>query len=238
VNDIPDFLRVENRGKPFPAALQKPLVFSYSFLNAYKNCPYAAAQRYIFKKLPYVETPEMKRGNEVHAALEHRIGANKPLPPELMPFEKYAQPFDGRAPKTELKLGITATGAACDFFASNVFLRGKVDCTIMSPPNAYMADWKTGNSRFEDRFELDIGALMLRAKYPGLTHITGRYVWLKDDRLGQAYDLSDTGKVMARILEYADVIEGDRRENTFEKTPSGLCGWCDCLDCEHNRKAK
>ena len=233
MNEVPDFLRVANRDKP----MAKPLVHSYSALHTYRDvCPHQYQQRYILKTLPFVETPAVKRGNDIHAAFEHRVGAGRPLPPDMTQWEKYAQPFDGRGAVTEQKLGIAADGRPVEFFGKDVWLRGKVDTTLMNGTAAYFVDWKSGSSAYEDRFELDVCALLLHAKHPHLRTITGRYAWLKDDRLGQPYDLSETRKTWYAVLELVEAIDGDLRRGEFEKRQGPLCGYCDVKTCEHNRK--
>ena len=55
-----------------------------------------------------------------------------------------------------------------------------------------MADWKFGSSKYEDPFELEVGAVLLQAKYPKATKLVGRYVYPVENKLGQMYDLSAT----------------------------------------------
>lgn len=226
-DDIPAFLD------------RRPFVWSFTILHTYKNvCPYQMAQRYIYKTTPYVETPAMKWGNEVHAALEHRVGAGKPLPEPMMQWEKFAKPFDGRGAKTEMKLGVTMQGTATGFFDKNVWGRGKVDTTLMNDTTAYFCDWKTGKSDYEDRFELDVQAVLLNVKFPQLRSIVGQYAWLKEDRLSEMYDLSDTRKTWNEIGEIVRAIEADKKSGEFKKKRSGLCLWCDVYDCENNKNPK
>jgi hypothetical protein len=230
---------------PIPAILDRTrLVYSYSNLNCYENvCPYQFYERYIKKSIPFVETEAMRYGTKVHEALEHRIAHNKPLHPDFARWEPFAKPFDAfhdggeQAICVELKLGITATGLRCDFFDhANVWLRGKLDVVVVNGNTAYLADWKTGGSKYEDRFELDVGALMLHAAKPSLEKIAGNYVWLKENRLGEMYDLSDTRHAWTKVTGIIKRIERDRKTGQFEKRPGPLCGFCDVKHCEHNKK--
>src|ERR1700674_5004538 len=91
MNDIPEFLKVQNRAKPFAPHL----VGTFTIINTYRNCPEQMRRRYITKDLgAFVETPEMKWGNEVHEAFELRIGTGKPLPTTMQQWEQFAVPFD------------------------------------------------------------------------------------------------------------------------------------------------
>lgn len=220
--------------------LAKPLIWSYSLLDNFRTkCNYQGAQRYIFKTTPYKETPEMKYGNDGHTAFEHRVGGGKVLPIEFQRWENFASPFDGFGAKTELKLGVTAQGKSCDFFAKDVWGRGKIDVALVSDTTAFINDWKFGGSpgkpasRYEDPFELEVGAVLLQAKFPQLTKIVGTYTWLKEDHVSKPYDLSDTNKTWAEISSIVRSIENYKAIGEFPKKQTPLCGWCNCA-CEHN----
>ncbi len=215
--------------KPKP----KPLVYSYTLLNTYRNiCPHQAKRRYIDKAFPYVETPAMAWGNKVHSAMELRVGGGKPLPQDMHQWEKFAAPFYAAKAKAEAKLGITREGQPCDFFADNCWLRGKVDVTVIAGNNALLPDYKTGKVR-EDPFELEIQALLVKAKYPHLASIRGFYIWLAENRIGQTHDLSHTADTFTYVQRIAADMEEDMRNGEFEKRRGGLCDWCPCDDCEH-----
>lgn len=221
---------------PIPAFLdrarQKPLVGSYSLLNQYLNCPHATFHKYVAKTYPYVETPAMAEGNAIHLAMENRLRIKQPLPPKYAQWEPFAAPFDGRQVLVEEKLGITRDGKPCAFFDKDVYFRGKIDAAVVDGEKAYICDWKSGGSKYEDPFELEIGAVLLQAKY-NVSTIKGNYCWLAENRLGILYDLSDTNKTFAKMKHLMDEIERDRARDWFEKRKSGLCGWCPVEGCEH-----
>lgn len=211
----------------------KPLVLSYTLLNTYRNiCPYQMKRRYIDKAFPYVETPAMAWGNKVHSAMELRVGGGKPLPQDMHQWEKFAAPFHAARAKAEMKLGMTKEGQSCDFFGANVWLRGKVDVTIINGNAALLPDFKTGKVR-EDPFELEIQGLLVNAKYPNLTSIHGFYIWLAENRIGQKHDVSHTRDTFTYVQRIAADLEENMRNNDFEKRRGGLCDWCPCSDCEH-----
>lgn len=218
-----------------PTNAGKPLVYTYTNLNAYENCPHAMFRRYIKQDIPYVESPEMAYGTKVHKALEYRVGQGRPLPEEMRKWEKFATPFDNRQATTERKLGCTNKGKPIDFYdkTGQVWLRGKVDLAIEGATTAYMADWKTGKSSYESPFELEIGALLLKANNLALRKVVGNYVWLKEDRVGQQYDLSGFMTTWDKVNEIVARIEHDKAEGEFPKKKSGLCGWCSVKDCEN-----
>jgi len=224
--DIPPFLD------------RRPFVGTYSILSAYKNCEHQMFRRYIKKDQPFVETPEMKWGNEIHSAFEYRVGGGKPLPQSMEQWETFAKPFDGAGAVVEQKLGINANGYAVGFWDGSVWFRGKADLAIVKGETAYINDWKSGKSTYEDPFELETNAVLLHAKHPQLKKIVGSYTWLKENRISPLYDLSDTAKTWQTICRLMGEILEKRKSGEFVKTKSGLCGYCSVNDCEHWYVAK
>ncbi len=226
--ELPDIPASLDRRKP------KPLVYSYSLLNNYANvCPHQTWRRYVKKDQPFKGSDASRWGDKVHEAMEYRLGG-KPLPPEMQQWEPIMAAFDGRGARAEQKLGITRGCKPCGFFDDAVWFRGKIDVTLIQGDTAVIADHKTGNPNFEDPFELETNALLLHAHHPYLKHIKGFYIWLKESRVGQAYDL-DTNGAWHKVCELTDRFEADKE---FEKRKSGLCGYCSVDDCEHHYVAR
>src|SRR5216684_1902995 len=92
---------------------------------------------------------------------------------------------------TLLKTGITKLGKPTGFFDKDVWLRCKIDVTMLNGTAVFLSDFKTGNSKYEDPFELEIQALTLKAAIPAITKIAGHFAWLKENRIGAVHDLSD-----------------------------------------------
>lgn len=225
-----------NTALDIPAALdRRPLIWSYSLLHCFRDiCAHQGQARYIDKSIKFVETPEIQHGNRGHSALELRVGGGKPLPLEFEHCEKFARPFDGRGAKTEDWYYIGTDGKACDRFANNKFGHGKLDLLLIQDDTAFLNDWKFGNSKYEDPFELEIGALLVHAKYPRLKKIMGTYTWIKDDRVSKVYDLSDTAKTWKEVCSIMQTILNYRKIDEFPKRRSGLCNWCQRWDCDQN----
>lgn len=212
----------------------KPLVWSFSFLSTYDRCPRQAQARYITKELPYVEGLEAAYGNAVHKAYEDALKL-KQFPP--VPYEEGAKFFHDiySLPYTKLiaeqQLGVTRDWKPIEFFGAQVWGRGKLDVTaLLNSTTAILFDWKTGRSDYEDPFELEVQAVLLKAKYPELETIKGCYIFLKDDRYGKVYDLS------SKIEKTKETIEGIMREvgkGIFYAKKNNLCGWCAVTSCKH-----
>ena len=223
-----------------PAFLdRRPFVGTYTNLHTFRDvCEHQAYRRYVIKDQPYVETEAMRFGNEVHAAFEKRVGQGKVLPESMKGWDKHAQPFDKYDVLVEQKLGMTDKGQACDFWDNRVWFRGKNDVTVILNDKALLTDWKTGGSRFEDPFELKTNALLLKAKHPQLRAIVGRYIYLKEDKISQMYDLSDFQATWLEINRLMNLIAEKRKSGEWIKKKSGLCGFCSVADCEHHYVAR
>lgn len=224
-----------NQSPDIPAFLdRRPLVWNYTMLHTYKEiCPHQAAERFIYKTIPFVETEAMKFGKDVHSAMEYRIGG-KPLPEQFRHWEDFVAPLAARGVKAEMKLAVTAQGHATGYFDKDVWGRGKVDATISSETAAYLGDFKTGGSKYEDPFELRVHAMLLNAKFPALKIIKAQYIWLKEERWGEVYDVSDTLSTWNEVSAIVAAIEADKKHRAFAKRRGPLCAYCPVADCEHN----
>lgn len=221
-------------------------VASYSLLNKWDICNHQAYRIYIAKDLPKEpESPEMKWGNEVHKAMENRIKFGGPratpedigahLPDTMRAYEPFAAALDGRSVKPEQQLGMTSKGQPVGFWDGATWLRGKLDAPVVSGHTALLLDWKTGKPR-EEPFELEVQALLLRARHPEIKTIVGRYVWLKENRLGETHDCSDTQRTFNMVHDTMDQVAHAIKMDRFDKKPGPLCGWCPVTDCQHNRR--
>ena len=212
---------------------RRPFVASYSALDQFKKCPHKFYRQYIIKDQPYVETPERKYGNDVHAAFAQRLGSKQPLPEPMRKWEHFAYPFDGYQVFAEQKLGITESSVSVGFWDNGVWFRGMADAVVIKDDKGFILDWKTGGSKYEDPFELETNALLVKAKFPQLKKIVGSYAWLKENRVGQQYDLSDFKKTWLEISRLVELIKENLANGEWKKQRSGLCGWCSVEDCEH-----
>ena len=217
------------------------LVPSYSFLNEEANCPRKAYHRYVARDLPREEKSEaQKDGIAVHQAFERRINEGTPLPSFFQKwdaiggmFDRYKKQFNGHGfIRAEMKLATTADHKPADFWNKQGWLRGVLDVAVMFPDykTAQLFDWKTGKVR-EDPWELEIQGLLLKVFHPRLETITGRYVWLKDEKLGAEHDLSDTDRTAASVRAQLSEIQ---RRGDWPARPNPLCAFCPVKSCEHN----
>ena len=223
-----------------PAFLdRRPFVGTYTNLHTFRDvCEHQAYRRYVIKDQPFFETEPMKFGKEAHTALEGRVGKGKVLPDNMRQWEKHCTPFDQYTVMTEQKLAINDKGQPTGYFDKDVFFRGQADVVVMLNDKALFTDWKTGNPRYAETFELATGALLLKAKYPQLRTIVGRFIFLKDDQVGKMENLSDFQSTWLEITRLMNLIAEKRKTGEWVKKKSGLCGYCSVSDCENHYVAR
>jgi hypothetical protein len=203
-------------------------LLSYTLLNGWRICPHQAARRYIIKDIPYETDEKRNTGKEVHEAIAKFISGRGGLDNAWL--TRLLKPLVGTKP--ECKLAITGQCRPISFFDREAWLRGVIDAHMIKEDKAIIFDWKTGKE-WEDPFELEIFALLLKCHHPELKKVTGYYVWLRDSKLGEEHDLSDFAGTWGKVVKFHDEIEAGDFE---KKIPGPLCKWCPVLDCSHNRK--
>src|SRR5208337_2216514 len=154
--------------------------YSYSFFNDLASCPRKAQHKYVLRDVPREDSPALEHGRRVHEALEKRLSeTSSRLPDDLAPYD----------PHVEVELAMTLGGKGCGFWDEKAFLRGKVDVAITSGDRCLILDWKTGKPR-EDPLELEIFSLLIKCNNSDLSSFTGRYVGLKELRVGKQHAIS------------------------------------------------
>ena len=212
----------------------KSFVGSYTALSTFKRiCEHQAYRRYVVKDIPFEPTPASDWGKHVHEAMAERVASKKPLPEDMQQWEGFAHPFDQYKIIAERRLGMTAESDPTGYFDDDVWFRGQADLIVMQGDKAYIIDWKTASSKYEDPFELETNALLLHTHFPKLQKIVGSYAWLKENRMSQVYDCSNFENTFLEIDSLMKQIAEKRITGQFEKRKSGLCGWCLVEDCEY-----
>lgn len=200
---------------------------SFTLLKTFDQCPRQAHHRYVLKDIPFEESDASRWGSRVHKAMEDWLTKQAPLPEGMGIYESFLRALKGAS--AEMKLAVRRDWSPCDFFAKDVWLRGKADVVHMQGSAAVIVDWKTGKVR-EDPDELEILGEMLKAKHPEITMLAGWYVWLKDLRLGKVHHLNADARpgIERRMNKFEDSL----RVNHWPPNETPLCGWCSVKTCE------
>ena len=209
-------------GKKMPA-------WSFSSYQAYLQCPKRFYLTRVAKVIREPETEVLRWGNTVHAALEARVKDGTPLPEGMTQWEKYAR-WSARAGgtvHTELAVGVDENLKPVDFWAKDVWCRGKLDLTIKGDEVAVVLDWKTGKIR-ADSEQLKLFAGFAFAWFPEIQHVHTGYVWLNHDKVtGEHYSRDQMGEIWSSFTPAIQRIQASFASGDWPARPSGLCRqWC------------
>lgn len=238
----------------WPTALNKKIALSWTKFQTFDQCPRKYRDQYLLGLVPYVETPVLKWGNDVHKAMELYITRGTPLPPKMLQFKPVADALLDRVEEfraegklkvdlfAEQKWAIDLTGRACGYFDKNVWIRGQADVGYGTRVSLKTLDWKTGKGKYPKPEQLELMALLAVAR-PELSHYTrvdGMLMFLEagfpvrlsvDTTPGLAYrDL--LLKWQRRALRILDYIQRDY----WPENSTPLCGWCDVTSCPENTR--
>lgn len=207
--------------------------FSHTMLSDLGNCMWKGYRKYIAKDLPKEEkSPAQQLGIQVHECFEKAINEKDP---SLVPqqYQHWVTPLTAMNAKAEVKLGVNEDGSAAEFFGEP-WGRGVADVLIVQGTTAFLLDWKTGKKR-EDSRELMAQSYLVKCNYPAINKVSGSYVWLQENKMGQNYDLTNTDRWLNGTRSLLNKAQEALDSGVWKKSPNPLCGWCPVKDCEHNR---
>ena len=216
--------------------------WSYSTLNGFETCP---RRFYLTKVSKEVAEPPFEAksfGVTAHAALEHRIRDNTPLPKPLEWVEPMINKILDR-PYRELlieeKVALDRQLQRTAFFADNCWIRGVLDFALISNDKMLILDWKTGKYK-PDLDQLKLFALFGFHLYPQVERVHAGLVFLKDKKVDKVlYVRDDTPALWKEFNTRVERLNQAYELNIFPAKPSGLCkAWCPCHQCIHHGKYK
>lgn len=212
---------------------------NYTMMSDFWNCPAKCYHARIVKDLPKEEKSQAQLdGIAVHEGIERYIKTSgRDTPPAARPYVPLLVSILPYRPKSEIKFGMTMNREPCGFFG-DPFFRVVLDCVMVDndeePRTAMIMDWKTGKVR-EDKRELECQAIGLQAHFPSLEKITGCYIWLKENRFGESYDLTNTTRPFNAMLATRNEMMDCVNRDNWPCKPNPLCGWCPVMKCPHNK---
>lgn len=224
----------------------KPLPWSSSSLECFKNCPEQFFHRYVLKDVKDVETEQKDWGLTVHNTFESYLdGGLDRLPPSLMEHQPYVdkiKAWDGML-YTEMDAILDRNLVPMTEWSDKRFWGGKIDVLkvragrLVEPGkagSALIVDWKTGRPH-EKWAQLGMYTIYAWALFPDIDIVDVRFYWLQTR--------SDTRKVWSRkeqddvwqlVLPDLNQMATAFKTETWQKRPSGLCrGYCPVQTCEH-----
>lgn len=208
--------------------------WSYSSLQQYETCPRRFYLTRISKAVSEATNPAMEEGNRKHKILEDYVKGKGGLQ-DLQPMEPVmkrimAEPAQKVA---ELQFGLTQDLRPTKFFGDDVWVRGKLDLSVVGPTEAHIFDYKTGKEK-TDFQQLRLFAAVGFAMWPYLQTIKTAYVWLPqvDDKVNRPKTKISKPEVFTapdKVVIFQDFagrvhkMEQSERNNDWPANPSGLC---------------
>ncbi len=230
------------------------LKVSISSLGTYESCP----RKYKYEKidkLPRKSFEHLDVGNYVHEVLEYfhkRLNEDATQHPETLLkslakeiWEKYkfkVSPEGLEKSKELLKAYLGHVGASAwpnvlateDRFSldlsEDVMIRGVIDRIDRLPDGSLqIVDYKTGKSKYLDKFQLQVYGLHLKTIDPDIKEYSGKYIVLPEGpkELSYTFTMADVEEAKQDVLKTAEHIATDK---TWDPKPQFLCKFCDFSD--------
>lgn len=238
----------------WPTAADKALALSFTKIETFETCPRQYAEKFIWKTVPYKETPTTRWGNQVHKAMEDYVLNGKPITDKsIKPFASVGDALIAKENNLHDR-GILVRPLfgeqewACDltmrqhswFDNNGVFLRGKADCGMGTQNTLFLYDYKTGKGSNPKPEQLELMGLMAMAQSnlvpPTVKKIDGTLLYLEARKtVPFSMPTVEYKERWVKWVKRAFVILDAYQRDSFPEKQSGLCRkWCDCFDCPFN----
>jgi RecB family exonuclease len=231
----------------------KRLAHTPTSVEVFKKCPREYKAKYINKDLPYFQSPEAARGDEIHKALEAYLvrrgeyelpeyarGAKATLDYLLANYEVSA----------EAKFRVNEQLDPCEWTDKEAWFGGIADVVLKpknNPDHILVLDWKTGKPQTEaderkygnkHEVQSEILAIAAGKKYNATT-VTTLFIFL-DHAVAKTYTYTFKDN-QTTLLAHAPLFNTIRRmekavvDNKFPPTKNGLCEkYCGLTKCQYN----
>lgn len=219
------------------------IAISHTSLSTYQTCPKQYHAKYITKEVKFQQTEHTIYGNRMHEAMEHRLRSKTPLPEEFAALEDTAlavEQMKGHL-MVEMELAVTRDLEPTQFFAKDVWLRGKADVIVFNPETGLLCifDWKTGKPKKETQ-QLKIMALAAFYSLKGVKKIRVAFVYTKTGDVDrEEFTVEQIPDIAGELRHETNRLEVAHGKNLFPPQPNGLCRqWCQVTSCQfHGRGA-
>ena len=221
--------------------MKKP-AWSYTSLSQFTNCPRQYQVLKVLKAIPFVETEEMKWGNEVHKHLENRVKDGTELPEKVSHLEPLVRRIlkqDGEV-ATEKQMAIDAEFKPVTWFSKDAWCRGISDISIKNGKRMWVGDYKTGKRR-PDSDQLMLFSALVMYHEPEVDTVHTSFIWLKDRSMDtEKYTRDQLPDIWKHFMPKITRLEKAHESDKWPAKPSGLCGWCAVTKtyCEFSKKER
>lgn len=221
--------------------MSKPWVHSFSAMELFELCGLKFKHEKIIKDIPFEETEQVKWGNDIHKMLERVVKEGVPLEQRYEMFQYVVDSITKMKgeKRAELKLGLNRDFQACDFFASDVYIRGVADIVIDCGTKLFAGDYKSGKKKSGSK-QLALMALMLFARFPKAQEIYTAFIWLQGKSISsEIYRRDQIPELWDLFLETIKNIEWAIANDTFHAQENFLCrSWCRVFSCMYNGRSR
>ena len=221
--------------------MSNKIVWSYSSLSLFQQCPKKYYHLRIAKDVKEPETEHILYGKQLHEAAEFYIGKGTPLPPQFAFVQPHLDRLKalGDTHLCEYKMGLTRDLSPCGFFDKDVWWRGVADLIVINGDMAYVVDYKTGkSSRYADTKQIEIMSLALFKHFPEVKRIkAGLLFVVANDFVRAEYDTSAPETYWVKWLNEVGALEAAYKNNVWNAKPNFSCRqYCAVIECPHNGK--
>lgn len=222
----------------------KPLPWSHSSLEKFRNCPHQYAEVKVYKTVEDSKGDAAIWGDWVHTQIEDHY-KQRPTPewhPNMLPYVpqveralEWAGLGEGKR-YVELELGISTKLQPCTMQAPDVWGRGIVDFLVLHPDTGHgkAIDWKTGKVK-PDSKQMKRFALFIFYNFPRIVTLDTSFEWLQHGEHTRAsFSLTDVQDIWRELMPELTQYQNAFKTEEFPKKQSGLCnGWCPVEHCQH-----
>lgn len=215
---------------------QKKMPLSFTNIKLFEQCPQRFYQEKVLKRFPYVQSPQAKRGDDIHKELENYVLQGTPLN-VAKPFEQWAEQFAKQPGEkyAEFKMAMNWAGEKVGYMRGrDIWIRGQFDLLVDRGDDAVMIDYKTGKSKYADIGQLELMSLLTFKHFPKIQKIKGVLVFLDETKIIPAdYTRDKVPEYQEKWLKRSIPIVTALTERKFVTKPQFLCAYCPIIDCPH-----
>lgn len=219
---------------------KRPFVHSYSAGKAYEQCPQLFLQDRVQRRFPFVQSPEAKRGDEIHNALADGIKHGKPIPAKFKGEDLHLLVEAARnrvgLHLVEQKWALTKSFEPTGYYDDDAYYRYRNDYASITKQKAVIIDWKTGKDKYPDVAQLAEGAVVLMVHYPEVETVVSGLVFTATGKMVPAtYTRGDLPMLIDQMAEKYAEIDRAMAEEDYPLQDGPLCPWCPVTDCPNWR---
>lgn len=206
-------------------------------MDAFNTCPRRFYETKIAQNFKEELGEAVRWGNEVHKAMELRVGEAVPLPSSMVQWEPMAAAFVAAKGEKycELKLAVDANLSPCDFFDEDCWNRGVEDLLIINGRKAVSIDHKTGKKKPSSQ-QLKLSACRVFAKFPEVREVETAFNWMLTGEWTRAvYKREQLSEMWESYFDGVRSMLWAEEHNAWPAKPSGLCRkYCPVTSCPSN----